>query len=57
MILLFMEKGVDMDKIVCRLYNEFHEKNQSLFKKDRVEYWHKATIYKNNALRKLNYNG
>ena len=50
-----MEKGVDMDKIVCRLYNEFHEKNQDLFKKDRIEYWHKATIYKNNALRKLDY--
>ena len=55
MILLFMEKGVDMDKIVCRLYKEFHEKNQSLFDKDRVEYWHNATIYKNNELRKLNY--
>ena len=50
-----MEKGVDMDKIVCKLYNEFQEKNQSLFKRDRIEYWHKATIYKNNALRKLDY--
>ena len=55
MILLFMEKGVDMDNIVCRLYKEFQENNQSLFKRDRIEYWHKATIYKNNALRKLNY--
>ena len=55
MILLFMEKGVDMDKIVCKLYNEFHEQNQDLFMKDRVEYWHKADIYKKNELRKINY--
>jgi|TARA_Y100000310_G_C20393173_1_gene673791 hypothetical protein len=50
-----MEKGVDMDKIVCKLYNEFHEQNQDLFMKDRVEYWHKADIYKKNELRKINY--
>lgn len=53
---LFMEKEDVIDKIVCKLYNKFHEENKELFKKDRIEYWHKANIYKNNELRKLNYN-
>ena len=52
---LFMEKEDVIDKIVCKLYNKFHEENKGLFKKDRIEYWHKANIYKNNELRKLNY--
>ena len=26
--------------------NEFNEKNQDLFRKDRIEYWHKANVYK-----------
>ncbi|MBW2985271.1 hypothetical protein KY313_01285 [Candidatus Woesearchaeota archaeon] len=51
-----MEKEDVIDKIVCKLYNKFHEENKELFKKDRIEYWHKANIYKNNELRKLNYN-
>lgn len=52
---LFMEKEDVIDKIICKLYNKFHEEHKELFKKDRIEYWHKANIYKNNELRKLNY--
>ena len=52
---LFMEKEDVIDRIVCKLYNKFYEQNKELFKKDRIEYWHKANIYKNNELRKLDY--
>ena len=50
-----MEKEGAIDRLICKLYNKFYEKNKALFKKDRIEYWHKANLYKTNELRKINY--
>ena len=31
--------AAEVDRLKCRLYNEFYKKNMELFIKDGVEYW------------------
>jgi len=33
------------DKIKCRLYEKFYQRNKTLFEKDGVEYWRKCREY------------
>lgn len=35
----------EIDRLKCKLYNEFYKENQKLFREDGVEYWRKARQY------------
>lgn len=43
--------GLEIEQIIAKAYNEFYEQNKELFKKDAIEYWRQAHIYKENKVR------